>query len=553
MLSQMRLLAQSFPRVAEEGLDHESCSDADLTQRLAAAGVESAVSAGLVPLARHILTMASCLDESLASKGQWRFVSFPAFLFARSLFLGAASNGFRLLDRGFWSPSEANGRKQHELLHQTELLRISTTTGSPTAIRRVWVAWALIAVDGLFLLVRREDDNPERADSLGSFVLPGGRVAFEDMATGDANERMDFFDPSKALSPTAAQAPLVRALRRELFEELDLISTDAVGVELAGDLVAYQALEGANGAHAMTDYLLQAFRVKLTTAGKQALLKSLARYGDRFSWFTPEELTAKRNASGQTAFVDALLQLPSAKIRSLFDPQLADISMGDVLPGSEDVDIPVAEGDAFILGDTSRERTIVAPLTDEQRRILGVLGAFRRGDVMVSTPPWVTVVSKTGWIVITDEQQLRSIRAFAEDLRHLDPRWSPIAIEGNAIRLNTASSALVNFCPSAFSLTLTGEGKGKKYQYRVSVTRREIASPFGVAAEVRAETAVAKQLGEAIESLAHGKAQQVKDKWDSLKKQRQELRDVCLRLGLRQLLRMQAGTPILAVGEVRLS
>ena len=81
-------LARHLPRVAEEGPDHEVVSEAALVQHLVQTAGSPIAAETFVASARRLLLATAALDDQEVAKGNWRIVSFPALLFARSLLLG---------------------------------------------------------------------------------------------------------------------------------------------------------------------------------------------------------------------------------------------------------------------------------------------------------------------------------------------------------------------------------------------------------------------------------------------------------------------------------
>lgn len=550
MLASLKILAQVLPRIAEEGHDHEVRSEEELVRCLAAEGLDQPSAAISVAILRRLLLLTSCLDEADARKGRWRFVSFPAYLFARSVISGACGADYRLLERGFWESPRQNAGRQHDLLHRIELIRgASESAALQEAIRRVWVAWSIILVDGKFLLVAREDDKPERADTMGSFVFPGGRVAPGDLMEDSLSRRLDFFDPAVPITFDEAESPLARALLRELKEELDLDRSDLLVTETAGTVISFRTLEGSNAAHALTDYYLQVFRIESSSRGKQALLTRLAERSDQFAWFSRDELQTKKNASGKTAFVDALLADPRAGGEVLHAHSRFEMNFGDDEPGREEVDVPVGAEDRFVIGETSRERDIPFDLSERERGILAFFVAARRSERTAELAQEIKVVPELGWVIIDDPSLLRECREFATRLYKAFAPWKPLAFEGNAVRLNVQRPQLAYFGASAFSLRVSPIRSGERYE--LSLCRASISSPLGRFVERTEVHVAARKLGQGIHQLAAGDLNFALEHWGSLKRLAQNLTLFSNQMGLRRMLRQQDGVPVLAVGALR--
>lgn len=249
-------------------------------------------------LVRRCLQALAVLEPRRLAGGEWQFTSFPASLLARSLLNGLSTPDFRLLEPGFWDASDYRIDAQRSLIKRSEELRAAQQPGGLVPIRRVWVAWAFIALAGRFLLVRREDPAQHRVGSRGQFVFPGGRASPQDLPDLPLAARLDFFDPQKQSDDAVIARTFDNALRRELHEELEIPPGQLVSAVPARDLIRYTALEGGKSAYSATEYLLQPFKIELTDAGKTSLLRCLAAHPERFDWFTCEELATGLNAKG---------------------------------------------------------------------------------------------------------------------------------------------------------------------------------------------------------------------------------------------------------------
>jgi 8-oxo-dGTP pyrophosphatase MutT (NUDIX family) len=547
MIEALKVLASCLPRVAEEGTDAEAVIEGDLAKRVAAATGDLAQGQVVVSMVRSALVLASCLDERELTQRRWKFVSFPAALFARSLLMGAGQEGFRLLDPGFWEVSDPNIDRQRTRLRELEQRRMHSG-GSARPIRRVWVAWVLIAVDGNFLLVQREDPTPDRPDSQGEFVLPGGRVSSADLANIEVSERLDFFDPNLPLPKgRACEEALERAARRELLEELELGVGDIATLDRVGEVFPHCALEGARSAHALTEYLLQLHRIELTSAGRFTLLRALASHSHRYAWFTTDELRGRRNRRGEKAFVDALLWFPASQLESLLEAARYEIPIGDVPAGREEVDIPLAPDVALAIGPTGKERRHLVRLTDADLKMLGFLAAVRRGDAVKRLAPGLRFAPRVGWLIVENSELLHELTRIAAQLRSLDSSWVPLAIEGAAIRLNLVDPSLVGFDASAFSLRVAIQDSGERYLLRL--TRCAIECPLGVAIAHTQTLQTAATLGEAVFSLAtQGKSTEVPE---SVKRHQREPKEKAFltSAGLRLLIRWVNKEPELVVRD----
>lgn len=533
-----------LPRIAEEGGDVESVDEPTLIKRLARAAGDESGARAIVVMVRRVFQALALLDERQLDAGRWQMVSFPALLLARSLLSGFGDDRFQLLEKGFWDASDFLIDRQRSVLRGTEQRR-SQASDSAQPIRRVWVSWALLSLDGRFLLVRREDAKEHRDGSRGQFVFPGGRVTSADLGKLSLAERLAFFDPGVHVGDSSVSAAAFEsALRRELHEELELDASAVSHISSVEERFAYTALEGAKSAHAITQYVIQMFRVALTDSGKNALVACLARQPNRFGWFAVNELADGKNAAGETAFVDALINQFSASLPSVVDAAASDVVLGVSRPIADSMDIPISIGEPLLIGSTGHERAVMLDLSEDALQLLGVLAAVRRGDPISGVPEGVSIAPGTGWVLIDDPDILASVRSLSNSIASVQGERL-IAFQGDAVRLNSRSADQVFFSSSALATGITDERRGKSYRLRM--VRCRISSRLGTADAVDRETRVTEKLGGAIYGLTQGDPAAALGNLDTIKRvQRIQLRAFLDAVGARLLVREVDGVPELA-------
>lgn len=533
-------LCRLLPRIAEESSDREEIPEAELIERLIeATGIEQEEAGSALSVVRRLLRALSVLDEGSMSAGVWAFVSFPAFLLARSLLNGLGATEFRLLEPGFWNASDYLVDRQRALIKRSEELRTALPTGL-VPIRRVWVSWAWIVLDGKFLMVRREDPAPHRDGNRGQLVFPGGRVSAEDLPELmylTPSARLDFFDPDQEIDPSNVRHAFSLAVRRELQEELE-IPGNAFEAEIpVGNAIHYNALEGAKSAFSATEYRIQPFRVGLKDYGKTALLRCLAAHPERFAWFTAEELAAGVNAAGAKGFVDAIRQGG----RTL-DPDAFTIPIGNTSPLKDPIDIPGKPSEPFAVGITGRERQVHVDLDADEIDQLNWLAAVRRGDNVEELAAGVSIASGTGWVLIDDDHALAELKTLAA---RLDAKGLPLLdFHDRAVRLNAATPY---FSPSQLSMEILDERRGKSY--RLNLSRRRLQSLLGAAAAKNSSVSLPEILGNAVYSLDQRDPQPALDNIETVKRMQRDIRGFLDSIGARLLVRQVDGVPELAVGR----
>lgn len=529
-----------LPRIAEESSDREEIPETDLIERLIqATGVGADEAGSVLGVVRCLLQALSVLDEGRLSNGVWAFASFPAFLLARSVLGGLGEEEFRLLEPGFWNASEYLVDRQRTLIKRSEELRAALPVGL-VPIRRVWVSWAWISLDGKFLMVRREDPALHRDGSRGQFVFPGGRVSNEDLPELvylTASRCLDFFDPNIEIDPSHIYYAFFQALRRELREELEISGNAFEAAIPLDNPIHYTALEGAKSAYSATEYHIQPFRVALKDAGKTDLLRCLATHPERFAWFTAEELEAGVNATGAKAFVDAIRQGGPA-----LDPDAFTIPIGSTSHLKDPVDIPGKPSEPFAVGIAGRERQVHVELDADEIELLNWLAAVRRGDQIEELAVGVSIANGTGWVLVDDDHALTRLRALAAKL---DAAGLPLLdFQDRAVRLNAATPY---FSSSSLSMGIQDERRGKSY--RMNLSRRRLQSILGIASAKEASVSLPEVLGNAIYSLGQGDLRPALDNIESVKRMQRDIRGFLDTIGARLLVRQVDGVPELAVGR----
>ena len=533
-------LSQALPLIAEEGSQREEIPEPELVGRLiAATGSEQGQAKATLGVVKRLLQAFSLLDEQRLAVGSWAFVSFPASLMARSVLSGLGTAEFRLLEPGFWSASEYLVDRQRAMIKRSEELRAALPDGL-VPIRRVWVSWGWIALDGKFLMVRREDPAHHRDGSRGQFVFPGGRVSNEDLPELvylTASRCLDFFDPNLEIDPSHIRYAFSQALNRELREELDIPGNAFEVPTPMGEPIRYNALEGAKSSYSATEYYIQPFKIGLKDGGKTGLLRCIAAHPGRFAWFTAEELAAGINAAGAKAFVDAIRQGGPA-----LEPDAFTIPIGCAAPLKDPIDIPGKASEPFAVGIAGRERQIHVDLDVDEIDLLNWLAVVRRGDDVEELAAGVSVAIGTGWVFVDGDKAFARLRALAAKL---EAKSLPLLdFHDRAVRLNAATPY---FSPSLLSMQIQDERRGKSY--RLNLSRGRVQSLLGVAPVREASITLPEILGNAVYSLVQGDPQPALDNIETVKRMQREIRGFLDTMGARLLVRQVDGVPELAVGR----
>jgi 8-oxo-dGTP pyrophosphatase MutT (NUDIX family) len=429
-----RQLLDNLPLTAAEGNEYIAAEFPDLLRTL---GDEPDNRAAL-SIVQEIFVKTGVLDARCLDKGEWRFVSYPARLFACSL-LSLMTNEGGFFPRDFWSAdknSDASG--QSNVLHALETLRYDTAEKSP--IRRTHVAWGLIKRAGQFVLKRREnrDDDPDNAMH-GGYVFPGGRLNMSDMDDPDNNLQDNgklalLYGLPKQLTKEeerALNAALERTLVRELREELGLIQTTHYKFSVSPVQSPPRTfVHGANGQHCITESRITFYEVYLTPAGDAFLALKCADH----ELFTIQEMTVPP-PDGRKVFYDFSNKAIVDHLDDLADSashlraKRSELSRAGRKSKNADataVILPVEPQQPLLLGGV--EITLDKP---EYVDLLLLLGLNARFGLQLKLLSDVIKRKRWGWLELDPK-----LCEIAYSLNRACDDVSPILLEASMCRLN---------------------------------------------------------------------------------------------------------------------
>ena len=256
-----------LPRHAEEGRLHTVVPRTRLQAALRQNGLNDEAAIAVLALLERLLDSVAALDRDALRQGDWRFVSFPAQLCALSLLRTLADDEQALLDTHFWEAKSHDNEidAQREVLRALEIRRVIHHRHQAAApIRPVYVAWALLKLNGRFLLHHREDRHRPELRT-GNYVLLGGRA--------NARDLPDLHDPAALLAAlqnvdsSLAQQAATQTLKREMREETGLEAGEDYTFSLWRELPVYREVEGAGANHAYSEYAFSVYTLNLTPSG----------------------------------------------------------------------------------------------------------------------------------------------------------------------------------------------------------------------------------------------------------------------------------------------
>lgn len=546
-VSLFRQLFDLLPRVAEEGHVHENLATSVIDATLSREANCSIDEAAIFRLTIERLLCAACLlDDSFLDHGEWRFVSFPAALFARSLIASLAEPGQTLFPPHYWD--QGAHRPENVVEEQRVLLREFETrrtrfhpSQAPLPIRIVHVAWGLIRLDGQFLLCHRED---KARTGLGNHVFPGGRVNITDWS----NTPETWLDISQGPGQRLPESVYERALIRELEEELGLIYPDHYRLIHWRHLAPWRQVEGARNHQAYTEYQIDLWQVRLHPSGEAQLYDHLAKHPDT-AWFGTSDLIRQKRPDGKTAYLDALL----SDLRPDFESSLAalDESLPDERPKGEidAIDISPLPGSPILYGKTGKEKPLELALTQQEQRLVFALAWHAKGLGFISSVSGLATQMETtqlllprGWISLGGELAEVAPR-LAERLAITGQPLVEVR-DGGHVRLNRAPDCLY-FDSALYRFDIHPDGQGENNQTWLFELRAEsVDTPLGATQPIRHTWPIARNTARILNAILMGtdpESDHLIKAGDIQKSLRDQIDRIVRMLGLRKLVRSEEG------------
>lgn len=395
-----------LPMHAEEGRLRESLAEHAIISQLG-----SPDSATIVAVMRRIFESFSLLDKHELSLGNWAFVSFPAFLMARSLMAAWAVPEQRFVAEGYWEDL-AFVEEQRILLHQLETGRKRFhPTREAKPIRFVHVAWGIIRLGNEFLMHHREDKARPDAKQ---YVFPGGRLRPTDYS-GESSATEILRDLASENSTIAVQS-LDSTLIRELDEELGLHVEEDYTFSSWRRIKPYCAVEGSGNKHALTHYEITLYVVQLTPLGESRLLRRVAADTNQYPWFSLDALAAGRRTDGAVAYIDALHADMGGNFRAQFASVPDATGIRYLETGKQVVVLPDTQERSLKFGLLGKEKDFHIPLSDFDWELLLFLGWCAR-SFSVQTLNQRALVLGGGWIHLLQEADLHAAKQLSGKLQ----------------------------------------------------------------------------------------------------------------------------------------
>ena len=458
-LASIRHLSDLLPHHAEEGFIRQETSRAalcdKLVQRAGLSILEAEITLGIF---ERLLDSSALLDPRSLAAGNWAFVSFPAYLMARSLTETLANPNQRFFSDGYWEQGhhrpEEEVEEQRKMLRYLELQRTRSADGCEARpIRYVHVAWGLIKLEGKFLMHHRED-KPRAG--VKNFVFPGGRLNATDLppAQRGPDSLPELF---KTASPLAMEY-LPKTLERELNEELKLVAGGNYSHEIFLTLPPYREVEGARNNHALTEYGIKIFQICLTQKGEAALYDRVCDEPNRFSWFSAEDLDRQILPDGRSAYIDALKSALGEDLQPRLEKVADSSSFVPRFSGeSQQITIPSSPERPFLHGKTGKEKSILLFMTEQQWGLLFMLAWHRKGLEFKPESKEITLLPN-GWVRLDDSWQIAEAKQFASILA--DAGLPLVEIIADVYMRVSVEKGILFFDDSLYTYSLHRESDG---------------------------------------------------------------------------------------------
>jgi 8-oxo-dGTP pyrophosphatase MutT (NUDIX family) len=531
-------LPELLPLHVEEGNVREVISREEIVAALAERSGLSLVEARLcIELIESFFESASLLNQQSLAKGNWAFVSFPAYLMARSLAETLATPGQRIFDDSYWEQGahrpEGEIEEQRRILRFLELQRSRGSAGIvPRPIRYVYVAWGFVKLGEKFLLHHREDRTRPEA---GSYVFPGGRLNLSDLPSTQRQPKV-LAALFQTASPLAAES-LPRTLEREFREELQLNAGLDYSYKPSFLLPAFRQVEGARNNHALTEYCIQVFNIRLTPKGEASLYDLVCREPSRYSWFSPDDLARQALPDGRTTYIDALksalgtefqTRMESIPDSSSFEPRFT----GD----TQLLTIPATPNRPLLLGKTGKEKPMHLNMTPEQWGLLLTLAWHRKG-LEFKADEQVATLLPGGWIRLNEPRQLDVARKFATILA--DAKLPVIEVIGDNYLRASVEMENLYFDDALYTYTLIREGDNDG---QLQVTSQKITTPLGIVCAASLTIPIPRNTCRIIDAIRQGRDPESQPNifsGDLQRDLREKIDTYTRQIGLRKFIRLE--------------
>ncbi|MCK9607937.1 MAG: NUDIX hydrolase [Methylomonas sp.] len=405
-------LLPHLPRCAEEDGDFYSVPCEELIAVLCQSqAFEPAIAENTIALLETLLDTLAVLDRNCLQNGEWRFVSFPAQLLATSVLTAMSEGESSFFAVNFWNTQASDNEqkdRQRDMLRVIEQARLDHhARRQAQPIRYCYVAWSIIKLDGKILFYQREDTHKRFDKAAGDYGLLGGRCNQTDVA--GMSDKAALLQALQSANSQLIKDALPQTLRRKLREEAGLLFEEHYRFKLWRGLKPYRQVQGAAPNHALTEYYLAIFQIKLTLEGYLFLQQRVAK-DERLAWLTMADIERGESSDGKIPYIKALYD-DFAGDRSALVAALAELpeSFASVYLSDKDkfgISLPIYPDKPVFAGVLGKEKALDLVLNARQLALILGLAAHLRGFKFDSLEEFI-VLHPHGWVEVDDLSPLR--------------------------------------------------------------------------------------------------------------------------------------------------
>jgi len=385
---------------------------------------------------------------------------------------------------------------------------------------------------------REDKDRPDGKN----YVFPGGRLNAADLPPAQRGPEAlpELFQSASPL----AMRYLPKTLERELNEELKLVVGEDYSYEDFMTLLPFRQVEGARNNHALTEYGIKIFQVRLTLKGEAALYDRVCNEPGRFSWFSAEDLTRQTLPDGRSAYIDALKSALGDEVQPTLEKAPDSSSFTPRFSGENQLlTIPSSPDRPFLFGKTGKETTIQLAMTNDQWGLLFTLAWYRKGLELKLGSKEISLLP-SGWVRLNDPSQMVEAKQFASVLA--DAGLPLIEITGDVyLRIAVGKSNLF-FDDELYSYSLNREGDSDGI---LDVSTHALSTRWGTIHSSKAAVPITKNICRVIVAIQQGldPVSQPNIRGEDLQRDLREKIDTRTRqIGLRKFIRIDSGQHIIA-------
>jgi 8-oxo-dGTP pyrophosphatase MutT (NUDIX family) len=525
-----QIILELLPKHAEEGMVSQVTQKDDLKVALDFLGTHNQL---IIEIIERMFLSLCLLDKSNLANGEWRFVSYPASLFAKSILQTWLDEDVQWFPEKFWYSEQAETEinKQRMILHTFEENRtVHHNKSNPKPIRFVHVAWAFIKLNGQFLLIHREDSH--RSDA-ANYVPIGGKLHIFDMPNDDPKIQLDKIQKQHNSHIDCA---LYNTLIREVQEETGLRNGIDYNYTEILNLNPYRQVEGAGSKHAYTEYHIKIFSIELTKSGFFNIQEKIHKT-DNLIFFELDGMVQGISGRGKSAYLDALFShfdFEKEKIRVWLNTLKNSYVENYLFIDCKDaIDFPYITDDGLTYGSTGKEKKINLNLTESEKSWLLALAWHGKNLEFEKITDEILLFSH-GWLGVGSSIDLHDIQNLSQKLVN---QGLPLIewFTENKFRLSMASD-IIFFNSNLFDIDFSTDDDERQIKIKCD----PICLPIGKTKKQVIFIKVTENLYKNLIDISENIDKSIYEN-ESLPKQMRRIENEVKAIGLRKILRIESG------------